>query len=300
MHRGRGKHPIRAAQQLLVGRENPVDWQQDPTYGQPVPQLGAHILWGSDEQPFWRPGANPTVDMVLLREAANHEAEVLLIRRADREGVAERGKWALPGGFHDTDARQGEFWRPGKETARQAALRELAEETGMEGIDPSTVQYVGYYAGNKRDTRDNEAAWAVSNAYTAVLEPTAAQAAVEGRDDADAAEWVPVAQVGELAFDHQLVLLNAVYVQAGTYTAEELQRRRATITRRAQQLQATGSVGEMTGDDYQQFALGYMHAAGSGNTRRQRLLRRAGAYAQQCAMLRTEPDWPSAIQRFAG
>ena len=53
-----------------------------------------------------RPGPNPTVDLVVVR-AGTSEHEVLLIRRR-RDAKAEAGKWALPGGFHDTEAPRGE------------------------------------------------------------------------------------------------------------------------------------------------------------------------------------------------
>ena len=47
--------------------------------------------------------------------------KILLEKRADNKAL-EPGKWALPGGFIDRD-----------ETAEEAALRELLEETGWTG-----------------------------------------------------------------------------------------------------------------------------------------------------------------------
>ena len=60
-----------------------------------------------------------TVDTVLLARD-NDEQCVLLILRGNSPF---EGMWALPGGYVDMD-----------ETTATAALRELAEETGIEGI----------------------------------------------------------------------------------------------------------------------------------------------------------------------
>lgn len=93
----------RAAGLTLDQHGRPVhpDWRQllaDPRIGLPT---GAGY--------FWRYGPNPTVDAVVERGR-----QILLIRRRS-------GQWALPGGFQDrSDA-----------SAEAAAVRELAEETGL-------------------------------------------------------------------------------------------------------------------------------------------------------------------------
>lgn len=177
--------------------------------------------FGSKAQPFWRPGPNPTVDNVITRDNPKTGArEVLLIQRATTnkhgEPVAEGGKWALPGGFHDSDAKKGEAWRPGKETAEQAAMRELAEETGLDANSlKSNMKHVGQFGDPKkptgRDPRDNKEAWSVSNAFHLHLTPELATKAVAGTDDASDAKWVPLSEVGKmpLAFDHAKILNQA-------------------------------------------------------------------------------------------
>lgn len=169
--------------------------------------------WGSKAQPYWRPGANPTVDNVITRDnPQTGEREVLMIQRGPNG--AEAGKWALPGGFHDTASKKGEAWKPGKETAEQAALRELAEETGLDGSSlAGTMKPVGEYEGGGRDPRDNKEAWSRSSAFSVHLTPeqAAAMSNVQGMDDASAAKWVPVSKLGEhqLAFDHAKILADA-------------------------------------------------------------------------------------------
>ncbi len=70
----------------------------------------------------------PTSVMALF--LFNREPALLFIQKADREGYAWRNQMAFPGGHVEkTDA-----------SARQAAFRELYEETG---IIPDNVQYIG-------------------------------------------------------------------------------------------------------------------------------------------------------------
>jgi len=151
-------------------------------------------------------GANPTVDLVVIRED-----KVLLIRRA-KSSPAEGGKWALPGGFHDTNAKRGEEWKAGKETAESAALRELKEETGLSiGELKKTMKFIGTYEGGNRDPRDNSESWTKSNAFTVNIDSNMGDD-VKGQDDADKAEWVDIkkAQKMGLAFDHNKILKDAI------------------------------------------------------------------------------------------
>ncbi|WP_249713642.1 NUDIX domain-containing protein, partial [Bacillus cereus] len=60
---------------------------------------------------------------------------------ADGNPNIEGGKWALPGGFVDADQ---------KETAYIAAIRELKEETNVEGLH---VQHFDVYDQIDRDPR---------------------------------------------------------------------------------------------------------------------------------------------------
>jgi ADP-ribose pyrophosphatase YjhB (NUDIX family) len=66
---------------------------------------------------------NPLPTVVII--AYNTRNEIALIRRNVEPG---RGHWSLPGGFIETG-----------ETAAQAAVRELAEETGLSGTPPELV-----------------------------------------------------------------------------------------------------------------------------------------------------------------
>jgi 8-oxo-dGTP diphosphatase len=135
-----------------------------------------------------------TVDIVLLTIRADALA-VLLIRR----GVEPfKGSYALPGGFI----------QPTEDLA-PAAVRELAEETGVKDVH---LEQLGSYGAPDRDPRMR----VVSVAYLA-LAPN--QPEVTAGSDAAHAEWVPVAtfldsslpgQPSLLAFDHQQILRDGV------------------------------------------------------------------------------------------
>lgn len=131
-----------------------------------------------------------TVDIALFH-SGDDGPEVLLIRRA-REPM--QGLWALPGGYVEKD-----------EPLEAAAARELEEETGLRGIP---LRQIAAFGDPGRDPRGHT----ISIAFGAVLSGTAK---VEGADDADDARWVPLAKLGELAFDHSKIIPAAVEVLFG-------------------------------------------------------------------------------------
>ena len=168
--------------------------------------------WGSKEQPYWRPGANCTVDLVLA-----YKSKILLIKRS-HTAKAEPGKWAIPGGFIDTNAKTGELFRFDKETPKQAATRELAEETGLEVNSIPDIEHrlkeVGVFEGSKRDPRDNEEAWSKSYAFTLSLtdEDGIDFSKIRGMDDAEDAKWFDIDSLPDLAFDHDNIIRKALTI----------------------------------------------------------------------------------------
>jgi len=125
-----------------------------------------------------------TVDCVVFDRAGR----LLLIKRAK---PPFKGAYALPGGFVEIG-----------ETVEQAALRELREETGVEG---TVVRLIGVYSDPKRDPR----AHTVSAAF--LVRPKSTKAA--GGDDAASAGYVSDWKKLKLAFDHNSILADALKVR---------------------------------------------------------------------------------------
>jgi len=130
------------------------------------------------------PRASVTADSILFAQK-DGQTYVLLIRRGNEP---YKGCWAFPGGFLNMD-----------ETVAQCAERELTEETG---IILTGMQLVGIYSDVERDPRGR----VITAAYTAMTTMPAANAA----DDAAAAQWWPVNNLPQLAFDHETMLRDAM------------------------------------------------------------------------------------------
>ena len=113
---------------------------------------------------------------------------VLLIERG---WDPHKGQWALPGGHVDAG-----------ETSRNAAARELAEEAGVHAA-PEELDQIGTFDQPDRDPRGRY----VTVAYRLTVIPGTI---VEPGDDAVRAEWWPLNDLPQLAFDHADILAAAL------------------------------------------------------------------------------------------
>lgn len=110
--------------------------------------------------------------------------KVLLVER----GMAPyKGRWAFPGGFLNMD-----------ESAEEGALRELKEETGLEG---AYIRQFHTFSNPQRDPRER----VITIAYYALVR----MQEVKGGDDASDARWFALDEVPPLAFDHDQILRKA-------------------------------------------------------------------------------------------
>lgn len=125
-----------------------------------------------------------TTDCVIMGFDGN-ELKVLLVKR----GIEPyKGRWAFPGGFLNPD-----------ESAEEGALRELMEETGFKA---EYVEQFHTYTDPRRDPRER----VITIAYLALVKI----GEVKGGDDAAEAAWFEIEKIPQLAFDHDVILRDAL------------------------------------------------------------------------------------------
>ena len=145
-------------------------------------ELNAENMWVSK---YWHPAV--AVDAVVFGfDPERRQLAVLLVERGKDP---YKGAWALPGGFITQN----------DPSTKDAMLRELKEETNVEGVEPIEFHT---FSDAGRDPRER----VISIAYftlTRVQE-------VLGADDARTARWFPIGELPPLAFDHQQMFEQAL------------------------------------------------------------------------------------------
>jgi 8-oxo-dGTP diphosphatase len=145
------------------------------------------------------PKPSLTADVCVFARDDGDKLRALFIRRRKEPF---RDAWAFPGGF----VEQGE-------SAERGAARELAEETGLSGIE---LAQIGAFTEPGRDPRG----WVVSVAFSGEVAWVDAARAQAGDDAADA-RWLEVREGDPpaalldgapvvLAFDHAEILVAAL------------------------------------------------------------------------------------------
>ena len=129
------------------------------------------------------PRPSVTTDCVIFGYDVKDGLSVLLIER----GIEPyKGHWAFPGGFMRMD-----------ETTETGALRELKEETEFD-VKKGFLEQLGCFSDVNRDPRGR----VITIAYYALVQ----KGSVKGGDDAKNAQWYPIHEIPQLAFDHEKIL----------------------------------------------------------------------------------------------
>jgi len=129
---------------------------------------------------------NLSVDAVVFA----YEESELYILLIQRKNEPFKNKWALPGGFVEVD-----------ETVEEASKRELEEETGL-SLD--RLEQLHTFSAVHRDPRKR----VISVAHYILIKK--AEQKVKAGDDAADAEWFPMHDLPELAFDHDQIVRTAI------------------------------------------------------------------------------------------
>jgi 8-oxo-dGTP diphosphatase len=145
----------------------------------------------TENQRFVRPEIALTVDAVVFTKRAE-KPMLVLVQRGNEPFL---GRWALPGGFVETD-----------EDLPDAASRELREETGL-NVPPAALTQLGAYGRPGRDPRMRVVS-IVFWAYRVDLDDPI------GGSDAASSKLIAVDDAlsddRALAFDHDQILREAV------------------------------------------------------------------------------------------
>jgi 8-oxo-dGTP diphosphatase len=146
--------------------------------------MSGQVPAGYDASQYDRPSV--TVDVVIF-SLIEENLNVLLVQR---KYEPYPGMWAIPGGFVHPD-----------ESLEEAAVRELAEETGVTDV---YIEQLYTFGEPGRDPRTR----VITVAYFALVPFTA----IEHRpgEDAAATAWFAMDQLPELAFDHAEILAYAL------------------------------------------------------------------------------------------
>jgi bifunctional NMN adenylyltransferase/nudix hydrolase len=136
--------------------------------------------------------SHTTTDAIVIQSG-----HVLLIRRKMNPGL---GKWALPGGFVGD-----------KEYTRDAVIRELKEETKI-ALSENVLRLAFRQKIVFSDPFRSERGRIITHAYLFLLNDRIELPKVEGADDADYAEWVPLGELDPKTMhdDHYWIIMKAI------------------------------------------------------------------------------------------
>ena len=144
-------------------------------------ELNAENMWVSK---YWHPAV--AVDAVVF--GFDPERKQLAVLLVERGKDPYKGAWALPGGFITQN----------DPSTKDAMLRELKEETNVEGVEPIEFHT---FSDAGRDPRER----VISIAFYALVNVND-YLKIKGGSDAQNAQWFLIDELPELAFDHKKII----------------------------------------------------------------------------------------------
>lgn len=145
--------------------------------GRPVsPGAATRVRYGRNGLGKWAENLMGDAVVFTIHRGRRH---LLMVKRGDGRG------WAVPGGAAE----------PG-ETRVRTAVRELAEETGLQAGESLCRELPARYVPDPRASRE---AWAVTVPVIVSLGVRRVLPPVTGADDAARARWIPAASYSRLA-----------------------------------------------------------------------------------------------------
>ena len=152
-------------------------WKDTPEFNQVVREREFIEVYKKQYASLPYPPIFVTSDAVVI--AAGH---VLMIKRRSEPG---KGLWALPGGFVNANTDK---------SVQDACIRELREETGIKV--PAPVLVGSIVRSKVFDAIDRSARGrTITHAFLIMLGADTELPKVKGGDDAEKAQWVPLAEV---------------------------------------------------------------------------------------------------------
>lgn len=169
-----------------------LNFAKTPAYAELKAEQEFVTRYGAQFAGYKYPPTFNTADALVIQSG-----NVLLVRRAARPGM---GQLALPGGFIEPN-----------ETAFDAAIRELREETRLKVPEPvlrGSLTAKDHFDDPHRSTRGRT----FTTAFRFDLRPDVVLAKVKGGDDAKEALWLPLAKLRpeDMFEDHYYIIQKMV------------------------------------------------------------------------------------------
>jgi 8-oxo-dGTP pyrophosphatase MutT (NUDIX family) len=150
---------------------------------------------GSPGSPLWDPDAVPAATVVVLRDV-DDGPEVLMLQRDQGLSFAG-GMWVFPGGRIDPEDHPDPAHPDLEAAARRAAVREAAEEAGLE-VDPTALRRWSHWTPPPRQDRRFSTAFFVAPAVDGLAEVVIDDGEIRAHRWARPAEVIRLRDAGEI------------------------------------------------------------------------------------------------------